>query len=95
MCKGPYISWCMLPGRWLSVWEISGVQVSWDCRSSHGITLLLSFFQLLLNSTTGGLPSVHWSGKNICIWLFQLLFGSLLTRIFLILTFFHMLLISI
>jgi hypothetical protein len=26
MCWGPHISWCMLPGWWLSVWKISGVQ---------------------------------------------------------------------
>ena len=34
------------PGLWLSAWEISGVQVSWDCWSSHGTALLLSFFHL-------------------------------------------------
>ena len=28
MCQGPHISWCMLPDWCLSVWEISGVQVS-------------------------------------------------------------------
>jgi hypothetical protein len=27
MCWGPHISWCMLPGWWSSIWEISGVQV--------------------------------------------------------------------
>jgi hypothetical protein len=43
----------MLSGWWLSVWEISGVQVSWDCWYSYGSALLLSFFQLFPNSTTG------------------------------------------
>jgi hypothetical protein len=28
MYQGPHISWCMLPAWWLSVWGISGVQVS-------------------------------------------------------------------
>jgi hypothetical protein len=37
MCWGPHISWCMLPGCWLSVWEISGVQVNWDCWSSYKV----------------------------------------------------------
>jgi hypothetical protein len=53
MCWGPHISWCLLPGWWLSVWEISGVQVSWDCWFSYRVTLLVSFFQLFPNSTTG------------------------------------------
>jgi hypothetical protein len=44
----------MLPGWWISVWEISKVQVSWDCWSSYRVAaLLLSFFQLFPNSTTG------------------------------------------
>jgi hypothetical protein len=30
MCWEPCTSYCMLPGWWLSVWEISGVWVSWD-----------------------------------------------------------------
>jgi hypothetical protein len=52
-CQGPHINWCMLPGWWSSVWEISGVQVNWDCWSSYRVTLLLTFFQLFPNSTTG------------------------------------------
>jgi hypothetical protein len=60
MCWGPHISWCVLPGWWSSVWEISGVQVNWDCWSSYRVTLLLSFFLIqpcpnypFPNSTTG------------------------------------------
>jgi hypothetical protein len=53
MCWGSHISWCMLPGWWLSVREISRVQVSWDCWSSYGVALLLSFFQTFPNPTTG------------------------------------------
>jgi hypothetical protein len=52
MCLGPHISCCMLAGWWLSVWEISGVQVSWNCWSSYWVSLL-SFFQFFLNSTIG------------------------------------------
>jgi len=53
MCWGPHLSWCMLPGWWSSVWEISGVQVSWDCWSSYRVALLLIFFQIFPNSTRG------------------------------------------
>ena len=53
MCWRPHISWYMLPAWWSSVWEISWVQVNWDCWSSYTIALLLSFFQLFPNSTTG------------------------------------------
>jgi hypothetical protein len=44
MCSGPHISWCMLPGWFSTVWEISGVQVNWDCGSSYGVAHLLSLF---------------------------------------------------
>jgi hypothetical protein len=30
---GPHISWYMLSAWWSSVWEISGVQIDWDCWS--------------------------------------------------------------
>ena len=50
MWWGPNISWCMLPGSWLSVWAILGIQVSWNCCSSYRVVLHLSFFP---NSTTG------------------------------------------
>ena len=51
MCREPQISWCMLPSWWLSVWEISRVQVNLDCWSSYRVALFLSFFQLFPNST--------------------------------------------
>ena len=52
MCQGPWASSCMLPDLWLSAWEISGIQVSWDCWSSYGVSLL-NFFQPFPNPTTG------------------------------------------
>jgi hypothetical protein len=52
MCQGPLTSSCLLLSWWFSVWEISGVWVSWDCLSFCGVALLLSFFQPFLNSTT-------------------------------------------
>ena len=73
---GPHISWCMLPVWWSSVWEISGVQISWDCWSSYRVTLLLSFSQPSLIQQQGSAFSVHWLCTNNCIWLFQLLVGS-------------------
>ena len=42
----PHIRWCMLRDWWLSVCEISVIWVDWECWSSYGVTLLLSFFQL-------------------------------------------------
>jgi len=53
MCWEPHIRWYMLPGWWSSVWDIPRLQISWHCWSSCRVTLLLSFFQLLPNSTTG------------------------------------------
>jgi len=59
MCwVGAHISWFMLSAWWLTVWEISGFQVSWDGWSSHGDILLLSFFHLFTNLTTG-VPGFH------------------------------------
>ena len=61
MCWEPHISFCMLPGWWSSVWEISGVQVNWGVWSSNRVTLLLSFFQLFLNSPQDQqLLSIGW-----------------------------------
>jgi hypothetical protein len=78
MCWGPHIRWCMLPGWWSSVWEISGVQVNWDCWSSYRDALLVSFFQLFPNSTTGfsnlyplvGYKYLHLTLSAAC-WVFQ------------------------
>ena len=43
----------MLPGWCPSVWEISEVQVSWDCWSFYRIVLLLRLLSAFPNSTTG------------------------------------------
>jgi hypothetical protein len=40
-----HISWCMLRGWWFSVWEISGIQVNWDCWSSSSASSSLSLIQ--------------------------------------------------
>jgi hypothetical protein len=48
VCWGSHISWCMPSVWWSSVWEISGVQINWDCWSFYRITLLLSFLQPFL-----------------------------------------------
>jgi hypothetical protein len=52
ICQGPQISSCMLPSWWLSVWEISGVQVSGDCWSFYEVAFFLSFLHPFPNSTT-------------------------------------------
>ena len=74
MCWGPWTSSSMLSGWWLSVWEISGVRVNWDCWSSYGVTLPLSFFHPFSNSTTGvpnfspmvGYKYLHLSQSAAC-----------------------------
>jgi hypothetical protein len=78
VCWGPHISWCMLSVWWSSVWEISGVQVNWDCWSSYRIVLPLSFFQPFPNSTTGVscfCPLAWWKYLNLTLsvayWVFQ------------------------
>jgi hypothetical protein len=38
---------------WSGVWEISGVQINWECWSSYRVALFLSFFQSFPNLTTG------------------------------------------
>jgi hypothetical protein len=73
VCWGPHISWCVWPGWWSSVWEISGVQINWDCGSSYRIALVLSFFQPFLIQQRASADSLHWLSTNICIWLSCLL----------------------
>lgn len=51
MCWEPHISWCMLLGWRSSVWEISWVQVKWDCWSTYRVALLPSFFHLFPDTT--------------------------------------------
>jgi hypothetical protein len=53
MCCGSHISWYVMPDWRPSIWEISGVQNSLECWSSYRVALLLSFFQLFPNATTG------------------------------------------
>jgi hypothetical protein len=62
---------------WSSVREISGFQINQDRWSSYRVTLLLSSFQPSPTQQQGSAASVHWLGTNNCIWLFQLLVGSL------------------
>jgi hypothetical protein len=53
MCWRPHINWCILPGWWYSVWEISEVQINLDCWSSYRVTVILRFYHPFPNSTTG------------------------------------------
>jgi hypothetical protein len=78
MCWGPHISWYMLVGWWSSVWEISGILINWDCWSFYRVTLLLGFFHLFPNLTTGfssscplvGCKYLHLTLSAAC-WVFQ------------------------
>jgi hypothetical protein len=56
VCWGPHISWCMLPGWSSSVWQISGVQVNWNCWSLFS----LASFSFSLIQPQGSAVSVHW-----------------------------------
>jgi len=53
MCWTLHLSWCMLLGWWSRVWEISRVQVNWNCWSSCRVFLLLSILQLFPNLSRG------------------------------------------
>ena len=76
VCWWPHISCCMLPVWCSSVWTISEVQINWDCWFSYRVTLFLSFIHPSLVQQQGPAVSVHWLGATICLWLFQLFFGS-------------------
>ena len=65
----------MLSVWWSNVWEISGLQINWDCWSSYRITLPLSYFQPSLIQQQGSAASVHWLSANICIWLSAVCWG--------------------
>jgi hypothetical protein len=47
----------MLIGWWLSLWELPGVQVSWDCCFSYGVAVFFSIIHPTPNSATGVLRS--------------------------------------
>lgn len=66
---------CCLVGGW--VWEISGVQFSWDCSSSYGVAFFLNFSRLSLIQPHRSQTSVHWLGVSIYVCPSQLLIGPL------------------
>jgi hypothetical protein len=53
MCQEPQTSLCVLPVCWLSLLEIPGFWISWDCWSSYVVALPFSFFKPSPNSTIG------------------------------------------
>lgn len=63
MCWGPQTSQCLSSDWWLSVWEILGVHVHGDCWSSHGVALLLNFFQPFPYSPIRVPGEVAWLSK--------------------------------
>jgi hypothetical protein len=72
------VSYQLVYAAWLvgqCVWEISGVQISWDCWSSYRVALLSASSCFSLIQPQGSAASVHWLGLNICIWLFSSLLG--------------------
>jgi hypothetical protein len=76
MCYGSPISWCMLPGWWSSVWEISVVQIETDGLPT-GLPSSSASFSLALTQQQGNsAASVHWLCATIWLWFFQLLVGS-------------------
>jgi hypothetical protein len=40
LCGVPHISCCMLPGWRLSIWEILGVKIRWDCWCCHVLNVI-------------------------------------------------------
>jgi hypothetical protein len=65
----------MLPGWWLSVWELPAVWVCWDSWSSYGVALHLIFHP---SPSTIGVPDFSPMVGYICICLSQLLVGPLI-----------------
>lgn len=52
ICQGPWYHPVYASGWWLPLWDLSGVRVSWDCRTSYVVTLpfsqsLISMINLL------------------------------------------------
>ena len=76
MCWEPHISWCMLPGWWSSVWEISGSRLIETAGPPTRSPSSSAFPNFSLIQPQGSAVSVHWLDVNICIWLFQLPVGS-------------------
>ena len=90
-------SYQLVYAAWLVVqcWEILGVQINWVCWPFYRVMLLLSFFRLFPNSTTGvssfcslvGYKYLHltlsaacWAILGICFWpMFACLYPKLNT----------------
>ena len=51
MCWGPQTIPCLLHDWWLSLWELLGIQVIWDCFPSYVVAIPFSFFNPSPNST--------------------------------------------
>lgn len=70
MYRGTYNKQNMLSSWRSSVWEISGVQVSWDSWSSYVVAILLIFIESFHNSTTG-VPDfflIDWLYVSAFVW---------------------------
>ena len=50
MCWGPQTIPCLLHDWWLSLWELLGIQVIWDCFPSYVVAIPFSFFNPSPNS---------------------------------------------
>jgi hypothetical protein len=61
---GPHISWCMLPGWWSSVWEIVGIQFSWDFWSFYRVALPSASSTFSLIQSQESLASDHSLGVS-------------------------------
>ena len=66
----------MCRGLMYAAWLVAQCPGSWECWSSYGVALLLSFFQFFPNLTTG-VPGFCPLVGSICIWLFHLLIEPL------------------
>ena len=73
---GTYISCCMLPVWWSSNWEVSGSRLIETACLPTGLPSSSTSSSFSVIQPQGTPSSVHCLGANICICLFQLLFGS-------------------
>jgi hypothetical protein len=77
MCWRPHISWCMLPGWWSGVWEISEVRLIETAGPPTGSPCYSASSSFSLIQPQGSAASVLWLGVNmhlilsVVCWIFQ------------------------
>jgi hypothetical protein len=77
MCQGPWLSPCILPGWWFSLWELQGSGLVESAGLSMGLPFPSASSILSLIPPYRSPILVQWLCVSICICLSQLLVGPL------------------